>query len=404
MSSHDISPADELVQLTRLASEARGLCALVSIQYQLRAALRRVLVLRQWPHLEEAHRELKDSPSLAARFYESLHCVLETPELGAREPGAAREAREPGARWHGLVLAIPVALTSRAGTLVSLPHPLALALRESLQERLPRGTGIRLANRPLPQFVAHTMGTRSLYELIAELASGEHGAAAAPGSQPASAFVPHGRSLGQHYLFALAVTTRPEQFALEIPGGLQTEPGLVKWAGTQTEKITSDFAERGWPLLMRVSAPRRLREMLSSPPVLSDVRELDGLLDHVASKHGVPVTMLKADLALSDGEEAGLRIAISDRRVGTPLAHGLYRLAALGAEAGAYRVAVRLASAGVELVAADENLRRAVQRAIALTDSPAPSETATPGESPTSGPSGTKAFRSRFSRSLRYPT
>jgi hypothetical protein len=243
-----------------------------------------------------------------------------------------------------------------------------------------------------------------LYELIEELASGERGAGAVPGSQPTNAFVPHGRSLGQHYFFALAVTTHPEQFALEMPGDLQTEPGLVKWAGAQTERITSDFAELGWPLLMRVSTPRRLREVLSSPPVLTDVRELDGLLDHVASKLGVPVTMLRADLALRDGEEAGLRIAISDRRVGTPLAHALYRLAALGPEAGAYRVAVRLASAGVELVAADEDLGRAVHRAIALTNAPAPSETVAPHGSPASHPPGTKTFRSRFSRSLRHPT
>ena len=395
MSSHDISSAEELVQLTRRASEARGLCALVSVQYQLRAALRHVLVLRQWPQLEEAQRELKGSPSLAARFDENLHWVLETPELGAREPDA---------RWHGLVLAIPVALTSRAGTLVALPQPLALALRESLQARLPRGTGIRLANRPVPQFVAHTMATRSLYELIEELASGERSVAAAPGSQSTSTFVPHGRSLGQHYFFALGFTTHSEQFALEMPGDLQTEPGLLKWAAAQTEKITSDFAERGWPLVMRVSAPRRLREMLSSLPVLSDVRELDGLLDHVASQLGTPVTMLRADLAPGHSDEAGLCIAISDRRAGTPLAHGLYRLAGLGAEAGAYRVAVRLASAGVELVAADENLNRVVQRAIALTDTPAPSETATSRESPTSHPSGMKTLRSRFSRSLRHPT
>ncbi len=394
MSSHDTSPSEELVQLTRLASEARGLCALVCLQYQLRAALRRILVSRQWPYLDEAQRELTGSPSLWARLNESLHRVLETPELGAREPGG---------RWHGLVLAIPVALTSRAGTLLFLPHPVALALRESLGARLPRGTGLRMVNRPIPQLVAHTMGTRSLYELIEELASGERDAEGAPGSQPTGAFVPHGRSLGQQYLFALALTTHPEQFALEMPGDLQTEPGLVKWAAVQTQQITSDFAERGWPLLMRVSAPRRLCEMLSSPLVLSDVRELDGLLDHVASQHGVSVSMLRAELALRQGEEAGVRIAISDRRVGTQLAHGVYRLAALGAEAGAYRVAVRLASAGVELVAADENLRRVVERAIALTTAPAPSETATPPESPTSHPFGTKTFRSRLSRSLRHP-
>jgi hypothetical protein len=108
---------------------------------------------------------------------------------------------------------------------------------------------------------------------------------------------------------------------------------------------------------------------------------------------------------LKHSEESGLTISIiSDRRVGTPLAHGLYRLAALGAEPGAYRVAVRLASAGVELVTADENLQRIVQRAIALTDAPAPSETATAHASSTSHPIEARTSRFRFSRAPRHPT
>jgi hypothetical protein len=393
MSPHD-SPAEELVQLTRLASQARGLIARVCAQYELRAALRRALVLQQWQHLDEAQRELTGSPSLATRFNESLHHVLETPELSAHEPGA---------RWRGLVLAIPAALTSRGGTLLALPEPLALALRESLQARFPSGTGVRLVNRLVPQLVAHMMRLRSLYDLVEELASGECAVAAVPALQSTGGFVPHGRSLGQHYFFALALTAHPEQLALKMPGDLHTEPGLVRWAAAQTERISSDFAERGWPLLMRVSAPRRLSEMLSSPLLVADVRELDGLLDHVASQHGTPVTMLRAALALKHSEEVGLQIAISDRRSGTPLAHGLYRIAALGPEAAAYRVAVRLASAGVELVATDENLVRAVQRAIALTNEPAPSETP-PHDGPTSHPVGRKTFRSRFSRSARHPT
>jgi hypothetical protein len=394
MSTQETAPSSELVQLTHLASAARGLSALVSAQYHLRAALRRALASHQWSHLDEAQRELAGSPSLAARFKATLHRVLETPELTAREPGA---------RWHGLVLAIPVAITCRAGTLLCLPHPPALALRESLQARFPHGTGLRVVSRPVPQLVAQTLGTRALYELIEELASGERSAAAAPAAEPPSAFVPHGRSLGRHYLFAMALSTRPEQIALEMPGDLQAEPGLVKWAAAQTERITSDFAERGWPLLMRVSAPQRLSEMLSSPLVVSDVRELDGVLDHLASRHGIPVARLRASLAGEHGDEGGLLIAITDRAGGMPRAHVLYRLAALGTEAGAYRVAVRLGSAGVEVATAEENLRRAVQRAATLTSAPAPAETP-PREVPGSHRLGMRTLRSRFSRSLRHPS
>ena len=363
-------------------------------QYELRAGLRRALVSRQWAELDEAQRELAGSPALAARFSENLHSVLETPELGAEEPGA---------RWHGLVLAIPIALTSRSGTLASLPPSIVHALRDTLQNRFPTGAGIRLLNRPVPQLVAHTMDTQSLYELIAELASGEREAAGAPGSQPEGGFEPRGRSLGQHYLFALALTTRLEQLGLDLPGDLQADPGLVKWAADQSERITSDFAERGWPLLMRVSPPRRLREMLSSPPVLGDVRELDGLLEHAAARQGTPVTSLKADLALTHGAEVGLWIVVSDRGGGTPIARALYRLAALGAEAGAYRVAVRLASAGVELVVADESLRGAVRRAVTLTSAAVPPEAAaTPLEATVSNPLGLRTLRSRFARPPRH--
>ncbi|HKC45804.1 MAG TPA: hypothetical protein VKC64_18370 [Burkholderiales bacterium] len=362
----------------------------MSAQHQLRATLRRALALRQWAELDEVERELADSPALAARFIESLHHVLETPELAAREPGA---------RWHGLVLAIPVSIASRSGGVFALPEPLALVLRESLQARFPPGTGIRLVNRLVPQLVARSMPARSRYELVEELASGERAAAAAAEVSSTSGFVPHGGSLGQHYLFALALTAHPEQLALEMAGDLHAAPGLVRWAAAQTERMTSDFAERGWPLLIRVSAPQRLSEMLSSPLLLVDVRELDGLLNHVSSRHGTPLTMLRVDLALKQSEETRLQITISDRRVATPLAHGLYRISALGPEAGAYRVAVRLASAGVELATADENLVRAVQRAIALTSETEPS--APPRDGPASPPIQRRTLRSRFSRSAR---
>jgi hypothetical protein len=391
----EITASVELVQLTRAAFAARGLGPLVCAQYDLRAALRRALVSRQWSQLEEARRELAGSPPLAARFDENLHSVLESPELGVHDADG---------RWHGLVLGIPVVLSSRSGTLVSLPASVARALRDSLQERFPPGTGIRLVNRPVPQLIALAMGPQSLYELVEELASGERGAPATPVAPAEGVFAPHGRSLGQHYFFALALTTRPEQLGLELPGELRTDPGLVKWAATQTEKITSDFAERGWPLLMRVSPPRRLREMLSSPPVLGDVRELDGLLEHAAAQRGVPVAMLRAALSLTRDGEVGVRIVISDRRDGTPLAHALYRLAALGAEAGAYRAAVRLASAGVEVTAGDESLSGAVQRAINLTKAPEPSELPTPRETAMPHPLGLRTLRSRFSRAPRQST
>ena len=390
MSPQD-SAAEEVVQLTRVASQARGLLARVCAQHQLRATLRRALALRRWAELDEAQRELTGSPPLTARFNESLYHVLETPELTAREPGA---------RWQGLVLTIPVSIASRSGSVPALPEPLALVMRESLQARFPPGTGIRLVNRLVPQLVAHAMPARSLYELVEELASGERAAAPALEVQSMNGFVAHGGSLGQHYLFALALTAHPEQLALEMTGDLHTAPGLVRWAAGQTERITSDFAERGWPILVRVSAPQRLSEMLSSPLLLFDVRELDRLLNHVASRHGTSLAMLRVDLALTHSEEAGLRITISDRGIETLLAHALYRIAALGAEAGAYRVAVRLASAGVELVTRDEHLVRAVQRAIALTREREPSATP-PRDGPTPPPSERKTFRSRFSRSAR---
>jgi hypothetical protein len=396
MSSPEISVPADLVHFTRVACAARDLSTLVCAQYELRAELRCALVSRQWAELDEAQRQLAGSPALAARFSENLQSVLETPEFGADEPGA---------RWHGLVLVIPIALASRSGTLASLPPSIVHALRDTLQNRFPQGTGIRLINRPVPQLIAHTMGTESLYELIEELASGERGAAGASGSQLEGEFEPRGRSLGQHYLFALALTTRLEQLGLELPGDLQADPGLVKWAADQSERITSDFAERGWPILMRVSPPRRLREMLSALPVLGDVRELDGLLEHAAARQGTPVTMLRADLALTHGAEIGLRIAVRDRATGTPIAHALYRLAALGAEAGTYRVAVRLASAGVELVVADESLRGAVQRAVTLTSAPVPPEAAaTPLEATVPHPLGLRMLRSRFTRPPRHST
>jgi hypothetical protein len=393
MSSTEISATEDLVRLARLASEARGVHALVCAQHELRTALRRILASRQWSQLDEAQRAMTGWPSVAARFCENLHGVLETPELGAHERDE---------RWHGLVLAIPVTLTARSGTLLALPASLAGTLRDSLQERFPPDTGIRLVNRPVPQLVAHTMGAQAFYELVEELASGERGVPAVAGSQPQTAFVAHGRSLGQHYFFALALTTRPEQLGLELPGDLQTEPRLVKWAADQTERITSDFAERGWPLLMRVYPPRRLRDMLASPPMLGDVRELDGLLEHAAVRLGAGVTALRVDLALARGAEPCLRITVGGRTPGTPLVQALYRLAALGAEAGTYRVAVRLASAGVEVAATDENLRGAVQRAITLTNAPAPSDPAVTPEPAMPHPLGLKTLRSRFARSPRH--
>ncbi|HTO46375.1 MAG TPA: hypothetical protein VML91_01940 [Burkholderiales bacterium] len=394
MSAHEVTASAELVQFTRAVSAARGLNALVCTQHDLRAALGRSLVSRQWSQLDEAQRQMAGSPALAARFEESLRSVLEAPEFGAHESGA---------RWRGLVLTIPVSLTARSGTLVSLPQEMAGTLRASLQQRFPADTAIRLVNRLVPQLVAHTMGVQSLYELIEELASGERGGPEAPEADT-GVFAPEGRSLGQHYFFALALTTRLEQVGLELPGELRNDPGLIRWAALQTERITSDFAERGWQLLMRVSPPQRLRDMLSSLPVLGDVRELDGLLEHAATRHGTPVAMLRADLAPPRGGDAGLRIAISDRRDGRPLARALYRLAALGAEAGAYRVAVRLASAGVELAAADESLNGAVRRAMTLTSAPVPPEPAMPGVTAAPHTLGFSTLRSRFSRSHRHST
>ena len=394
MSAQEITAPTELARLTRAAVAARGLNALVCTQHDLRTALRRALVSRQWSQLDEAQRELVASPALAARFEESLWSVLETPEFGAHESGT---------RWAGLVLAIPVSLTARSGTLISLPQVVARTLRATLQERFPPDTGIRLVNRPVPQLVAHTMGAQSLYELIEELASGERGEPAAPETDT-GVFAPEGRSLGRHYFFALALTPRLEQVGLELPGELQNDPGLIRWAAVQTERITSGFAERGWQLLMRVSPPLRLRDMLSAPPVLDDVRELDGLLEHAAARHGTPVAMLRADLASPRDGEVGLRIAISDRRDGRPLARVLYGLAAPGAEAGAYRVAVRLASAGIELGTTSENLDDVVQRAVTLASAPIPPEPAMPGvtAAPHALRFGTR--RSRLPRSHRDST
>jgi hypothetical protein len=387
MASNQISPAEELVRLTRLADEAQSLSVVVNAQHEMRSAIRRAVVLQHWSQLESAQRELAASQSPAARFGENLYHVLETPELSASEPFG---------RLHGLVLAIPVALTCKAGTLVSLPRPLASAFRESLQGRFPGNVAMRLANRVVPQLAAHAMGARSLYEMIRDLAAGAGGTDA----QSEAAFRPYGRSLGQHYLFALALAPHLEDLAHY--GDLQTDPGLVKWSGAQTEAITSNFAERGWPLLARVSTPMRLRQMRASPLLLSDVRELDGLLDHFATRQGRPIAALGADLAMRGGEEPGVWIGVSERRSGTPLARAFYRLAPLHAEAGAYRVAVRLASAGVQLAAADEALARTVERAVALVKD-APSAEAQPGpDSTRSQRPARKLFGARFSRPPRH--
>jgi hypothetical protein len=395
MSSPDLSPSEELVRLTRVAARACDLSTLVSAQHYMQAAMRRALALEQWAELGAARSELKSSPALAARFNESLHHVLERPELASHGFGA---------HWHGLVLVVPVALTSREGSLVSVPAPMALAMRESLQARFPVGTGVRLVNHLTPQLVAHSMTTRSLYELIRKLASGEGTSAVDPGSRPAGDFVPYGRSLGLHYLFGLAFAAGSEQFDLELPRDLGTEPAFARWAAAQTELINNDLAELGWQLLVRVHAPQRLREMLSLPPVLGDVREVDGFLDHVAAQHGIPIPMLRADISVGHVEETGLRIVMSDRKVGMPLADAFYRLGALGAEAGAYRVAVRLASAGVELVAADDALRRAVDRAVTLANAAPKAEPATSQEIPVLRPPGARSLWSRLSRSTKHPT
>jgi hypothetical protein len=391
MSSNEISPSEELVRLTRLAHSAQGLGVLVHAQYELRSAMRRALLLLQWSDLENAQEDLAGSAPLAARFRENLHHVLETPELSAGEPFG---------RLHGLVLAIPVAITCKSGTLASLPHPLGSTFRASLQERFPGNAAMRLVNRLVPQLVAHSMEARSLYELIRELASGGGAAAAHPESQAATAFRTEGRSQGQHYLFALALA--PHHEGLAHYGDLQTDLGLVKWSAAQTEAITSNFAERGWPLLVRVTPPQRLGQMLASPLLLSDVRELDGLLDHVASRQGCSVTALGADLAMREGEAPGVRIDIREHRSGRLLARGFYGLAPLVAEAGAYRVAVRLASAGVQLAAADEALAHLVERAVALTKDAPQSEAKAAPDIPKSRRFGTRLFGARFSRSPRH--
>jgi hypothetical protein len=391
MASNEISPAEELVRLTRLADEAQSLSVVVNAQHEMRSAIRRAVVLQHWSQLESAQRELAASQSLASRFGENLHHVLETPELSAGEPFG---------RLHGLVLAIPVALTCKAGTLALLPRPLASTFRESLQDRFPGNVAMRLANRVVPQLAAHAMGARALYEMIRELASGAGGPAAPPDAQAEAAFRPYGRSLGQHYLFALALAPHHEDLAHY--GDLQSDPGLVKWSAAQTEAITSNFAERGWPLLARVSTPMRLRHMRASPLLLSDVRELDGLLDHFATRQGRPITALGVALAMRGGEEAGVWIGVSDRRSGAALARAFYRLAPLHAEAGAYRVAVRLASAGVQLAAADEAVARTVERAIALVKD-APSAEAQPGpDSTQTRRLARKLFGARFSRPPRH--
>lgn len=353
--------------------------------------MRRALLLQQWADLESAQQELAGSAPLAARFSLNLNHVLETPELSAGEPFG---------RLHGLVLAIPVAITCKAGTLVSLPHPLGSAFRESLQERFPGNAAMRLVNRLVPQLVAHSMGARSLYEVIRELASGASGPSAQSESQPATAFRLHGRSQGQHYLFAMALAPHLEDLAYY--GDLQTDPGLVKWSEAQTEAITSNFAERGWPLLVRVATPQRLGQMLSSSLFLSDVRELDGLLDHVASRQGCSVTALGADLAMRGGEAPGVTIEIRERHSGRSLSRAIYRLAPRGAEAGAYRVAVRLASAGVQLATADEALARLVERAVTLTKDASPSEARAAPDIPKSRRFGARLFSARFSRSPRH--
>jgi hypothetical protein len=137
--------------------------------------------------------------------------------------------------------------------------------------------------------------------------------------------------------------------------------------------------------------------MLASPLSLGDVRELDGLLEHFASRLNSPVNALRADLAMRGGEEPGVRIDICERRSGNFLARAFYRLASLGAEAGAYRVAVRLASAGAQLGAADDALARVVERAVTLTKDAQPDVKTAP-DAPKPRRLGTRLFRSGFSR------
>jgi hypothetical protein len=383
MTSNVVVSPEELVRLTRLVDEAGGLGVLVRTQYELRSAVRRALVSQQWPELERVQRQLADSPALAARFNDNLYHELETPELSGGEPFG---------RLHGLVLAIPVALTCKAGTLASLPLSLETAFRETLQTRFPGTTSIRLVNRLVPQLAAHSMGARAFYELIRELAAGGR---ANPEQQGATEFHLEGRGHGQHYLFALALTPRHEDIALH--GELDADLALVKWATAQTESLTSACAERGWPVLLRVSAPRRLRQMLASPLSLSEVWEVDNLLGHVASRLGRPVTALKAELGMRGKDGPGVEIQVRERVAETLLARAFYRLPPLGADAGAYRVAVRLASAGVELAAVDDSLARIVERAVTLMKE-APSPEAETPDRPKSRRFGTQLFRARFSR------
>ena len=260
MSSNEISPSEELVRLTRLAHEAQGLSILVHAQYELRNEMRRALLLQQWSDLESVERELVDSAPLAGRFSENLHHVLERPELSAGEPFG---------RLHGLVLAIPVAITCKVGTLASLPQPLESAFRESLQERFPGNAAMRLVNRLVPQLVAHGMEARSLYEMIRELASGGERSGGTTrigtGDRVPPARPQPGSALS--VCFGACAASRGPRPVRD----LQTDPGLVKWSAAQTEAITSNFAERGWPLLVRVATPQRLGQMLSSPLLLSDV-------------------------------------------------------------------------------------------------------------------------------------
>jgi hypothetical protein len=253
----------------------------------------------------------------------------------------------------------------------------------------------------MPQLAAHGMNAQATYQLFEELASGERTEQADAGYSSDRTFVASGGSFGRHYFFALALTKRPEQLNLELPGDLQTEPRLVKWAADQTEKLTSDFAERGWPLVMRIFPPRRLRDMLASMPLFSDVRELDGLLEDTAARLDAPITALRAELALARGSEAGIRITLSDRSDRTALSRALYRIGAAGADAGAYRVAVRLASAGVELAAADEHLQATARRALMLTNPPVPPEPASAADKATSHLPRFKSLRDSFSRTPR---
>ena len=81
--------------------------------------------------------------------------------------------------------------------------------------------------------------------------------------------------------------------------------------------------------------------MLSSPLLLNDVREVDSVLDHLASRRGSPVAMLRADLAMRGGEEPGVEIGIALSVLLLGLAVALERKPALLAAAvlvGAFAV------------------------------------------------------------------